>query len=375
MSARIYQPKSLPIPRGMTLRYLGEEIRPSQAFDVLYAGLDSLIEGVVESYTAHGRKEKMEARSRVERELKEEYTKWIRWTNKCSDFKLEAQIAFDDTSLRNYALFPRTNFDPEGLKKRPSIIWLRNVEGGNSLVLREARRYELNSFVAPFVRRTYGNKFDLDVTRQFYTDTCNTERKNTSKREETNTVRTARASSKPSGVMFLPEPQLLAGLEKMNEEGWMGRLTPQPFAVDANEDKLWYLRHHISTLVADVSPTMEDLGNFFGQMQALGLIEELDRQMIHYGYSSEGNIINYDPDFMVHSTSDRLVRQRDFDDLRDVMGREAKNLLVSFDLIKRAIDVQREYAEQMGITKQTLLDYLPTSVTMEPFAKVELHRA
>jgi hypothetical protein len=108
-------------------------------------------------------------------------------------------------------------------------------------------------------------------------------------------------------------------------------------------------------------------------MQALGLIEELDRQMIHYGYDNRV-IVNYDPDFMVHSTADRLVRQRDFDDLKEVMGREAKSLLISFDSIKRSIDQRRVLAEQSGITKETLLAYVPREVTTEPFVRVELKR-
>jgi len=353
------------IPRSITLKYDGEEIRPGQAFEILYSGLDPLIDAVVDSYTARGRKEKMEARYKIQRELETgkgiggSYLQWVRWANKKTTFGLDATITLDDNSVRKYVLFPRTNFDAEGLKKRPSIIWLRNVEGGHPLVLREARMYNLDSFVAPFVRNTYGNKFDLDCTRQFYRDS------------EIDVV----ASSKPAGVLFIPEPQLLAGLEQMlKEDIWIDRLTPQPFVVDHDADTMWYLRHNISTLVADVSPTMEDLGNFYGQMQALGVIEELDRQMIHYGYAHTGQIVNYDPDFMVHSTSDRLVRQRDFDDLREVMKIDAKNLLLSFDLIKKAIDSRRKLAEEAGITKTTLLEYLPRTVTAEPFEKVELNK-
>ncbi|GEM_PF-5969671 len=344
-------------PREMILKYQDEIIHPRQAFEILYSGLDTLIESVVESYTSHGRQEKKEARYKSARELEEGYVKWVRSTNKSSYFGLNAEVVFEDNSKRKYILFPRTNFDAEGLKKRPSIIWLRDVNAGESFVLREARRYDLRTFVAPFVRRTYANKFDFEMTTQFY-KSIESEKKVD--------------AAKSNGVMFLPEPQLLAGLERMKKEVWMERLTPKPYVLDCDEDNLWYIRRHLSTLVADVSPTIEELGNFYGQMQALGLIEELDRQMIHYGYY-KGVIVNYDPDFMVHSIADRLVRQRDFDDLREVMGREAKNLLISFDLIKRAIDQRRELSEQSGITKTTLLEYVPLKVTAEPFAKVGLN--
>ncbi len=343
------------IPREISFTYRDAQIHPREVFINLYEGLERVVEVSRRKY--FGRSVAREGmRLRPEKGVDELYAEWID-----TPTEITAEIVFNDNTKSSFSVEKRTNFKKERLLKFPSIAYLQDHKG-NMLILREARAYSLDDLILPFVkRRAQGIKFDLERTRQFY--------------DNVQSSLVTPADSRK--MMYLPEPHLLAALEKVYAEApHLHRLTPRVATVASSEDKLWYLRDYYSQVVPDTPVDLDALGNYFGTLHALGLMEFIDRQMIHYGFRMDG-LQNYDPDFMLHSQSSSFLEGSDWEDLKKELAETNDSFTqrkTQRGLKDRMNRVQERLARELGISRTTLFSHLSGTITTDHLSTVELRQ-
>ncbi|MFO8015993.1 MAG: hypothetical protein R6U32_02730 [Candidatus Woesearchaeota archaeon] len=354
-------------PREVSFRYQGERIGPEAVFEVLYNGLESLIEYNKQNRLAGGNRRKRRNQ------------KGDNLSNKKNDSvsgypEIYADVKFDDASRKTYHVEPRTNYEKKSIVKKPSIAYLVG-EDGHVAIMREARKYSLDDFLGKLINNNFGNKFDRDATRQFY------EHQNDGQEKGEGNRTSIKCSERKT--MYIPEPNLLSALESLYNDNRIKRLTPDFRVIDAGDEKMHYLRDFLPALV-DVSMDYEKLGRYFGRLHALGLMENLDRQMIHYCLIGD-EVGNFDPDVMMHSENRTLVHHREMEDitgeLAELLNGEAVPLFTARGMtqpqmkkIKEARKRTMEELEERGITPSTICSYLAKDISMEPFEKVELNR-
>jgi hypothetical protein len=209
------------------------------------------------------------------------------------------------------------------------------------------------------VRKKLENKFDALVTKQFYEPES----------EQDEII----LPKKNSSIILIPEPQLMAALERIHTEAKIRRLTPHPWVIDASaeEGKLWLLRNYLPVILPDTNVSPRMLGDYLGTLHSLGLMEFIDRQLVHYG--CEGcNLVNYDPDVMTHTLSKKTIDDRERRDLESEAKAENSSLYFSLGAILREMKRSRKHLEDQGVNKALIFDYLPRRATANPFKRVEL---
>ena len=337
-------------PRRISFTLQGEELSPQQVFDALYTGLEDVVHLNLNSF---------KRKNHADPQYNEPVTRKVAAWRQTEPANILAEIMFDDTSKKMYEVRPRSNFDSDMLKL-PNIACLQGQDG-SVLILREARKYPLDTMIAPIARRRLGKKFDYDSTAQFY---------------GSSKTPAQIGAAKNGGLMVIPEPHLLIGLERIYSSTDLGRVTPPFSALASNSDKLWYIRGFFP-LLRDTSAATEKLGYYFGKLQALGLMEILDRQLIHYCLIGN-NIGNYDPDFISHSMSPPFIIQKELSNIRSTIQEDGQEYPFTEPLdeylkyLKPTIRKTRERYQDMGITPAFLLPYLPQRITTADLPALEL---
>tara|TARA_Y100000310_G_scaffold345838_1_gene470963 strand:- start:11085 stop:12212 length:1128 start_codon:yes stop_codon:yes gene_type:complete len=352
-------------PREIRLKYQGTDIPAEQIFQTMYQDLEPLVDSNV-SFQNMGSSRRYRAmrdgRSGHKSDPSERLiSDWTKTLPEVGEF--QADVTFDDGTTTTYDIGERKNFD-KGILKLPSIVYLVS-EDGTQVILREARRYPLDGIVKKQAIKHFGNRFDIKASDQYEkSDELVTEEDE--RQAETDLL----IPSKDNQVMYVPEPQLLLALEQIYQDfdGNISRLTPEMAIVDSQEDKLWFVREYLPDMMNSQFST-EKVGQYIGTLHALGLMEIMDRQLIHYCLFKQG-LVNYDPDFMTHTRNTIMLTQRDTESfLQELKSNNHQGAIhledEDFkDMRKRASRLMEEL-DQKGINRKTIYDYLSKSIDIE----------
>jgi len=354
-------------PKEITFVCESVKITPAEVFELMYARFDNQVTANVKRELGKDIIHSKERRKQIVRD---------RYKLNCSEGAegakssgvtlpnpdIDATIGFADGSYRHYVVMGRTDFDPGRAIKRPNVVFLRNQKTRNILIMREARQYPLEELITPFVRKVI-KKFDKDATAQFYNE------------DKASPV----APGRENYAMHIPEPHLLAAFEHLKLDGLTRRLTPKPYAIAAGEDRLWYLRDFFSAAV-DAPLDVDGMASYFGTIEALGVMEVMDRQVIHYCFDRTG-IVNYDPDFVLQTRSRPMYCTTDWANAREIMETETvaqgwflvgSSRTMAFRGIREASIKVRNVLYEKGVNAETLFRYLRRSIDMAPFDKIHL---
>ncbi|RLJ00865.1 MAG: hypothetical protein DRP11_05310, partial [Candidatus Aenigmatarchaeota archaeon] len=166
--------------------------------------------------------------------------------------------------------------------KEPNILHLQS-ETGKRKIIREARKYPRS-----FLNIIYKNSryFKRNKHDDKWYDGIGKRRVKPDKNK---------------GIRFIPEPNLVATLENIYDVG-IERITPEitVLDIDKKENKLWYIRDFFPSIMDTEFPPAR-LGVYFGTLHGLGLIDEADREWVHYCYQGDDKttLVNIDPDFIL----------------------------------------------------------------------------
>src|SRR3989344_216107 len=350
-------------PREIRFCYQGQLINPEEIFNLFYKGLEQLVETNIRASKKNHKHRSLAApvfdnyKNTKEAEESEKIVKqWIRYFPK---EKVTAQITFDNNSKRRFTLRKRTNFNASILKL-PSVIYLHG-EDGSRAILREARTYSIDDVIAKIACRKFGIDFDPKTSRQFQANDNETK---------------VSLPQRKDNIIYIPEPQLLVALEQLYNSNFP-KITPEIFVVSSLDNKLWYIRDLLPTLV-NTEFDFEKLGRYFGAMHSLGLMDSIDRQIIHY-CTIKGHLVNFDPDIIMHTRKLSTLTQKDFDDLVEKLQEEKdKYNLHVFDeeirKLRKASEETRIKLETDCFNQETIFDYLSRKVDPEKIKdkKIEL---
>lgn len=349
-------------PREIRLTYDKGPITTGAAFKRMYRGLSPLIKKNIKKTLDPGRIIKTSIptdnyhRPYVTDWKKELSEQGIHFNG---DGLMKAEVKFDDGSTTQYLLTPRTNF-AHNLVKYPNIIQM-NGEDGTKATLREARVNAYSPILRKLTRNTFGNAVDDEVNSQFEKETLETLLKPDRRK-----------------AALIPEPYLLEALEYLYFNVDLPRITPEIRIVDSSHDKLWYVRNFLPVL-EDTEFSPDKMGEYFGVLHGLGLMEIIDRQLIHYA-EENGRVVNYDPDFYSFTEKETLRTQKDFDDFRKELDDEFKSSGIDYIdgdgivQIRKIASRQAKELEKEGITPSAFYDALPLSLdTRKSNALSRLH--
>jgi len=292
-------------PKEISFLYQGEHIIPRDIFNIFYRGLEDLIQINIRAVQKKDIRRSPTSRKYLDPRMQDEANEHIKnWMKEFPKEEAIAEVTFSDKTRMTYSLKKRTNFDLTLLTK-PSIIYM-NGKDESRAVLREARTYNPQEWVSKLGCRRFEKAFDIQASEQFYFS---------------DKPEIAELPKDSNSVVYIPEPQLLLALEKLYESSFP-KITPRITLVDATDKDLWYVRSLLPTLV-NSEFDIKKLAKYYGSCHALGLMEMLDRQLIHY-CMSKNRVVNYDPDVMTHTRKVNLLTQKDVDEFFTILEEESK---------------------------------------------------
>ncbi len=350
-------------PKEISITLNGSTITAEQVFQLLYSRLDEAIEQNRVRLFSKAKTERLGREGSLvsidKAKKKAIYEQWFRGEAE----GLEATVTFDDATKEEYFVSRREDFDLDTMVKSPSVAFLINKDDGSTMILREARRYPLEELIFPACTRVIPRRLDEESTKQFYSkEDC-----------------PASLPRNNSLAVYIPEPQLLCALEAMYATEVLRRFTPQIYLIDNKEGHMWYLRRFVEKSVDFGGAKAKDLGKYFGRIHALGLMEILDRQIEHYCYI-QGNVGNYDPDFMLFTQSDNMINHREWRDIKNTIDVSASGVIADKDVrkiylneIRKTLNKTREdLRTNQGIWPETLFRYLHTQIHPDHVLRLEV---
>ena len=347
-------------PKEIKFKIDTKPIHPKDLFLEIYGGLEPLVSFNIKDFEEGKQKRKHMSYGTQESQNKkiEEKQNELRnnWLKTIPKYEIKSEIIFDDTSKLEFDIEPRENFK-NSMLKLPSITYLKD-QNNNLLILREARSYDIEEALSKIAFQKLKNKFDLESSKQF---------------REHGRKKKAEKPKKTNQVMYIAEPQLLIALENMYKKEKLPRITPNLRILDAKENNMWYIRDFVPAGI-DFRINPKAMGKYLGTLHSTGLMEILDRQIIHYAISRHG-IINYDPDFMTYSESNTTIR--DMQDLKTTIQEENKENSTSYinetkwELIKKQEKETRKQLETKGISKNTIFKYIYRNINLNQMIKTK----
>ena len=345
-------------PREIKLKFKGETITPRQVFQIFYQGLEPLIKANIKAVQKKDIRRSPTSRkysdSKLEEEARELHRKWLK---EFPEEEASAEVIFDDKTRMNYSLKKRTNFDLT-LVAPPSIIYMQDAADESRAVLREARTYNPREWVSKLGCRRFGKLFDIPASEQFYFDD----------KEELKVPEDKRS------VIYIPEPHLLLALEDLYQLHFP-RITPEIHVIDAEDKTLWYIRRLLPTLV-NSEFDFRKLARYYGASHALGLMEMLDRQVVHY-CSLRNRVVNYDPDVITHTRKITILAQKDITDLMENLDWDSEkyNLHVYPENKKEFRGISEDARTRLGeagFNQETIFGKLRKKIEKDKVKKVVL---
>jgi hypothetical protein len=337
-------------PREVEFSHRQSHITAGDIFTMLYSGLEPLVTRNIQerrdarnlSSLSNG---VIEQNPNEKARIIDQYLD--EWRSSLPGEDISAKVTFDDNSRTDFKVTARKNFSTS-TAKLPSIVYLHDNDG-HVVILREARSYDPSTIISALARDRFGNKFDINASSQFMSQTDG-----------------ELASASRRGVMYIPEPQLLLALECLYEEGTIERLTPHFALVGTDDTKMWYLRNLLPSN-RDIGFDLEESGNYLGTLHAVGLMEILDRQLAHYCRTKSG-IVNFDPDFMTHTTNKNRLEQHDMGDVEARLKEsEGSDLCPRYNKrdFRRMKQVAHNFMNELktsGIDQETIFQYLKKDI-------------
>ena len=278
----------------------GEDISLVQLYEEIYEGLDPLFDASVRDIGDE---------TLGEKERKALVHKWKEGLERKRLSAIGEVEINDQVQEVELEVYPRTNF-PLERDRRPSIFQLRD-KSGNVVYARIARHYsplghpqfrdmDFNCATTNDPRTlARGDRIVVDGASwysKFYMG----------RKERLKRNLPSRNMRDKSPLIFVPEPHLLRVLESFYADG-VPRVTPRMKVLETTYKDIVLIRPHLQQAL-DVSidkRIAEGLGDYFGVMHALGLLDTYDRQLEHYVLqqrvlTDEGRrIVNYDLDFVL----------------------------------------------------------------------------
>jgi hypothetical protein len=241
-----------------------------------------------------------------------------------------------DGRLTAFEVRYRTNFF-DRMTKKPNIVYL--VQEPHVVVMRVGKTYDEN-VVGPQIRQ-YGNKINKTYYQAMLTGTH------------------AKAQLDFRKLLFLPEPYLLAALEKMYREG-APRVTPLLKVVEMTDKDVFYVRTWLKSL-RDLPLNPKAVAKYVGAAHAYGLLEESwERQVIHYCEQPNGQdvmMVNIDPDLMLSSMRQGYLTR----DIRDFVKKIRENHPMSdkeVTAFKKEVTAERLKYEPLNLSTR-LVENIP----------------
>ena len=281
---------------GITLTKDGGEIPPSKVFDAFYGGLADLLRHNRQRSSSNQRDNSRLEQSHQQRE-RELFKKW----RDSFPQDIEAVMTYDQGGQKTFTVQPRLNIETtfsgeaekRGRRQRePNILFLEDNSGSETYVFRRAMTYKPGDHAFDVFNKEAGNKHDHFAYASFLPPDAKTYN-----------------HGKRGGELFLPEPFLLAGLERAFSTHDISRTTPKHghVATDENTHTSYLLRPYLDS-VRSRPAAPKKFVEYLSSMHSLGLLDTYDRQAEHYCLEKgETNppapIVNIDPDYIVHAGS------------------------------------------------------------------------
>lgn len=265
----------------------GKEISAEELFNLVYQGLDDMIDLIT------GNKAGMYSNNMITPQDNRIKTSRNEWAKEVDKLALTASLSLKRNKILTADISQRTDFNY--ISKKPNILHL-TFPSGERIILRESKIHMPST-----VRTIFDKKRESQIGRQI---------SNNYSKIFINPPSFMR-DKKPEILFnkhkayFIPEPILLDVLEQFYEKG-IPRLTPERKIIEKGKNVTYSLRPFYDKL-SDTGLSKENLhalGNYFGTLHMLGLVDNCDAQGNHYMLDKKpGNgssVINIDPDFMIY---------------------------------------------------------------------------
>jgi hypothetical protein len=338
------------IPREMTLSYNSEIVSPKELFDRLYIGLDPVIQRNHAFISAPS----YQKISKDKEPLRKECESYLQtWENQVSQDRVYATIATDDGGIKQWEIKARRNFSPTNIFKHPNICLLQDTQG-QTLVFRECRKGLVPSFQTEAHRR-FKNKYNKDLALRSVEPVCDT------------SILDEYRNAKTNSVIFVPEPNVLQALELMYTETDLERISPEYIEVSADDTHLWILRDY-KAIARDTGLPAEKFGNYLGITASLGLVEAIDRQLIHYFTNTPQTLGNYDLDFLLHTKSADLLTHNELTDIESLIRADGEDYGIHIPIkeylksLKRARNHKKHELERQNITPSRFFEFYSPNI-------------
>ena len=245
-------------------RDTGKSISADEVFDTGYSSLDSLIAHNLTKSGCEPRKEELHRQKSAQL--------FSDWAENVPE-ELVANLT-TDAGVETYKVVYRTNMHPSAIKI-PNIVYLKK-DFGTRYIVRDARKHDAS--VVRTILRKHHNELSLaDYTSGVF--------------------------NPKSKMTLIPEPNLIVALQTLQDSGYPVLIPPQK-VMGAKTGRMFLLRDFLGESVRDSTFDPQLTGEYLGNLHSYGLMEILDRQIMHY-FIVPGNdgpqVVNIDPDVSLWS--------------------------------------------------------------------------